>query len=225
MNSKLEEISEFLSQQKILTLGKLEKNLHEIQQRFHVKLIGSGISRFVFKEKYSRKVLKVTTEPKHNLSEYCLYNGFEGTKLQSLFAASTNISQNGTVLEQEYVGKRIPAYYDDLFMSSYTGWEDFTEPIRDCLTFLKYYTKERRLTFDFHNDNIRLDSNYNAKIIDYAPILSPFLEVKKISKEACISGLNSYTRKHDQRVEFFLDQKKSLVFKTQFDTNKLTLED
>lgn len=224
MNSKLEEISGFLQQRKLLSLRDLEKNLHEISQRFHLKLIGSGISRFVFKERYSRKVLKVTTENRHNLAEYCLYQALEGTSLQSLFAASDSISEDGTVLEQEYLSKSLPVRYEDYHFRANDRWLELLGEVESTLSFIKFYTKEKYPTFDLHTDNIKLDSKFNAKIIDYATILSPFIEARNLEKRACIRALSRYTRKHDQRVEFFLDQEKNLVFKTQFNTNKLTLE-
>lgn len=212
-----------MKQQEIKDLGKLEKSVNEICQRFHLKFIGSGISRFVFKEKYSRTVLKVSTQTRHNFSEYCFYQALEGTNFQKLFAASTEISKDGTVLEQEYVPKNLPSRCEAISFKGGNNWIDFLAEIESTLNFIKLFTKEPCITFDLHTDNIRLDSKYNAKIIDYAPILSPFIEAKKPKIQACISGLRKYTQRHDQRVEFFLDQQKSLVFKTQFDTNKLTL--
>lgn len=177
---------------------------NDLTNLFGLGYVGCGISRWVYKKKNSRKVYKITNLVAHNISEYALFHGLEGTQLQSLFAGCHAISKNGMVLEQEYCAKRLPQFGTHEF-------RDITVAIESCLEFISRISRESKLCFDFHADNIRLNYKHEAKIIDYSPLLWPMPMERNFSLAACISKLKYHARRHNREIKFFLNQEKNLV--------------
>jgi hypothetical protein len=198
----LEEIAAWVEKKKIeVANGGFSNCLTNI---FGLGYVGSGISRWVYKKKNSRKVYKITNLAGHNISEYALFHGLEGTELQSLFARCYNISKNGMVLEQEYCAKRMP----DFELHSF---RDITAGIEGCLGFISRISGENKLCFDFHYDNIRINYKYEAKIIDYSPLLWPMPMERNFSLPDCISKLKYHSKRYNRHIKFFLDQERKLV--------------
>lgn len=180
---------------------------NDLTNKFGLGYVGSGISRWVYKKKGTRKVYKITNQVCHNISEYAFYHGLQGTALQSIFARCFSLSENGMVLEQEYCPKSLP----DITSES---WFKIDHALRDCLNFLTEVSKEKIICYDFHTDNIRINSKYEAKIIDYSPLLWPMPLEHNFRLSRCISKLKSKAKKYDRAIKFFMNQHKKLILDT-----------
>ena len=86
--------------------------------------------------------------------------------------------------------------------------------LRDCLKFITEVSKEQKITYDFHTDNVRINSKHEAKIIDYSPLLWPMPLEHNFRLSRCISKLKSKAKKHDREIKFFLNQQKNIVLDT-----------
>ena len=177
---------------------------NDLTNEFGLGYVGCGISRWVYKKKGTRKVYKITNQVCHNISEYAFYHGLQGTALQSIFAKCFSISKNGMVLEQEYCPKNLP----DITLDS---WLKITFALGDCLNFLTEVSKENKICYDFHTDNVRINSKHEAKIIDYSPLLWPMPLEHNFRLSRCISKLKSKAKKYDREIKFFLNQQRKVV--------------
>ena len=108
------------------------------------------------------------------------------------------------VLEQEYCAKKMP----DVETHSF---RDITAAIEGCLQFISRVSGENRLCFDFHYDNIKINSKHEAKIIDYSPLLWPMPMERNFSLAACISKLKYHARRYNRDIKFFLNQERKLI--------------
>jgi hypothetical protein len=180
---------------------------NDLTNEFGLGYVGCGISRWVYKSKGTRKVYKITNQVAHNISEYAFYHGLKGTALQAIFAKCFSISKNGMVLEQEYCPKKLPK-------TTTESWFNIDHALRDCLNFLTQVSREKRICYDFHTENVRMNSNYEAKIIDYSPLLWPMPLEHNFHLSRCISKLNSKAKKNDRKIKFFMNQQRKVVLDT-----------
>lgn len=187
------------------------RNTEKFVKHFNLKFIGCGISRLVFKKKYSRDVIKIATSGKSNIAEYAMYESFNGCRMQSILAKCTDISKDGIVLKQEYLPKPVFDYALGGTLDESMDWKDFQTQLENQFAFIRSFTKDDYTICDMHPCNIRGDSNGNFKIIDYAAPLDTLSRQKKFDLKACIKGLSRYTKRHDQKIRLYLDAKKHLV--------------
>jgi hypothetical protein len=184
-------------------------NQKKFKEKFGLKFVGIGVTRLVYKKLYSKEVIKVAS--KANLAEYALYRAFDNCKMQSLLAKCNEISKDGVVLTQEYLSKDIPDYLLGGTVDQGNAWTDFQTELESLFKFIKNFTKDKYTICDIHPGNIRVNKNWELKIIDYAAPLDTIVEQKKFDLEACIEKLSRYTRRHDQNVKFYLNHKKQPV--------------
>jgi hypothetical protein len=202
------------------------KALDELRERllkeYGLKHIGSGISRYVFKQNYGREVIKFDETKNYNVAEYCVSKAMENHSIGSILAKCNLISDDWSCLTQEYIPRRVKEYSFDI--DGAWTFKELRDNLEKCFHFLFKWKRQFSPLFDFHEDNIRLTNDYRAKIIDYAPLLYSFSEHHNFSIPSCIKSLSRYTKKHDQKVEFHLDANKHLVLKTNqgiYSTNHL----
>ena len=183
---------------------------HQFSKKFGVKYFSCGISRTVFKKRYSREVIKVCSS-QSNLAEYALYRAFDGCQMQSLLAKCIAISKDGTVLIQEYLPKSIPDYALGGSVDDTRDWAELQDYLEAQFSFIKNFTKDKYTICDMHCDNIRANSKHDLKIIDYAAPLDTIVRQKNFDLEACIQKLSRYTKRHDQKIKFYLNASKQIV--------------
>ena len=183
----------------------------DIEAEFSLIYIGCGISRVVFKEHCSRKVIKIGVAPRHNRCEYAIYKAFDGTQLQSLLAKCFDISSDGMVMYQEFLRKGIFDYALAGTMELSGEWAEFQFRLESLFSFIKNFTKDKYTICDMHCDNIRVDSKHNLKIIDYATPLDTISRSKNFDLEACIRKLSGYAKRNDQKAKFYMNTSRQLV--------------
>lgn len=182
---------------------------NDLTNKFGLGYVGCGMHRWVYKKRGTRKVYKITNLITYNMSEYAMYYGLSGTKLQSLLAKCYNISNNGMVLEQEYCPKKIPEL--DRNGCGKDDWMNLIENLGDCLAFTCKITKDKKYLPDLHSGNIMLTSKYDAKIIDYESLLYPLPELPRFCLSDCIKTVNRVAKKNDRDVNFFMNYNKEIV--------------
>lgn len=190
----------------------LEELRAKLLKDYNLRHIGTGVSRYVFKTPYSREVLKFDPSKTYNISEYCVSKGMEGSNIGKLFAPCNEISDNCTIITQQYLPIRLKEYSFDID----AAWEyaSLRDALEKCFDFLKKWKMNILPICDFHEDNIRLSRGLEAKIIDYASMIYPYPITNNFSIASCINSLRRYTKKHDQEVSLYVDQERSLVLKT-----------
>lgn len=205
------------------------KGLQELKEKllneYGLKHIGTGVSRYVFKQNYGREVIKFDDTKNYNVAEYCVSKAMENHSIGKLLAKCNLISDDWSCITQEYVPRRVKEYSFDI--DGAWTFKELRDNLEKCFHFLFKWKKNFEPLFDFHEDNIRLTNDFRAKIIDYAPLLYSCSLYPDFSISTFITKLSRYTKKHDHQVEFYLDANKHLVLKTNsgvYTTNHLGLE-
>jgi ribosomal protein S15P/S13E len=181
---------------------------YEIQNKFGLKRIGSGISRDVFRK--GKNVIKVEfcRQTKKNilsnvnLYEYIFYQASIGTNYEKLLAPTTWISPSGRVSIQQYIPYTVFAYQHPNFAFEF---------IANVFSCMKEYNNENSVYNDFHEGNIRRCKDHTLRLIDYPHLIAP-RKITSITKE--IKKLHKHLKAHDQMVKFYLNQNKLVTIET-----------
>lgn len=205
----VEDISSYLTENSIS--GSSLKNPNQnLIQKFSLEVVGAGVTRIVYRQKYSRKVIKVG-DYYANRYEYCIYKIFEGTALGKHLAKCCSISKDGSVMEQEYVRLKVPI---DGWMEVY-GWSEFQISLEDLLEF----SKNLAIT-DVHPSNMRMLADGTIKIVDYSAHAPSKLFSKSFSTTKFIRENKELRSLADPKFNLFVDCENSIVAQTSSSTLK-----
>ena len=179
-----------------------------IEQEFNIQAIGAGISRRVFKRKYSNRVYKIGN-PSCNKSEWAFWNAAKPYNISKLLAKCYKISKNGYVLQQEYVPNKLEIQSFDHFTLG--------DRLNELFRFLELELKNK-VAFcpDFHEDNINITSKSDLKIVDYGSMLEGFFNKNKDSVgKNLIRQLQNIFRKHDEEISCYINEEGNAVLNGQ----------
>ena len=151
--------------------------IDKVCSKFKLRVVSiEGTTRIVLKGKGSKTVIKIGI-PSHNKAEYALYRALENSLLGNVFAPCLQLSPKGYALEMEYLSKPVPTPRGD-----YTWYNPDFVAIRNHLEqqfdFVKTYNTYS-WGADFHEDNMRMDSRGNIKIVDYSNLLADIFSRRK----------------------------------------------
>jgi len=195
-------------------------------KKFKLNVVSTdGTTRIVLKSPRSKTVIKIGL-PWNNQAEYSLYKALENSSLGDLFAECIQISPKGYVLEMEYVSKPFPSA-----KGQYHWVNPNLNKIRNDLeSHFSFITKYNTYNWgaDFHDDNMRVDSHGDIKLIDYSSLLTDmFFRRKSTTVKSAIRGvlkldfpkvkLNLYCR---DRVIYYTNNTKLMKAEIDYDSKK-----
>lgn len=139
----------------------------ELAAKFGLEILSTrGTTRSVYKQKHSRKVIKVGI-PNFNITEKSVWEALKNTPLQNTLAECFDISTKGYVLEQRFIPKRFP-YSNGIKYQVMKDWGKIRDLLGELFVFVN--PKKTGYDIDIHEENIRLDSKGNVVIIDYSTV-------------------------------------------------------
>lgn len=160
--------------------------------KFNLKLVSDqGSTRCVFKQPYSREVIKVGF-PVHNKGEVASSLYLRDTPFSSLFAHTTGISRNGYVMGQEFIPRKLPE--QTCFMSD-MNWIRLRNALESNFSYFKLSHKDSMC--DFHDENMRVCRDGNVKIIDYSHLCNEmFMRDNKLKITTAVKRLRKLSYPH-----------------------------
>jgi len=159
----------------------------KVAKKFGLNVISTqGTTRAVFKEPYKRDVIKLGF-PTHNRGEYVFSKYVKGTKHSHLFAETREITPQGYFTRQEFVRKSLPQVI--CFLSD-KNWYKFREILESCFSFVRLAVGNAGVTFDFHDENFKVSSDGNLKLVDYSDLAcSMFCKDYNLKPETAVNRL------------------------------------
>jgi len=194
---KIEEYLEHLFDVHDIDIGKttdlpvaesIDKLISLVCKRFNLNVVSKdGTTRIVLKSPRSKTVIKIGM-PWNNQPEYSLYKALEHSSLGDLFAECIQISPKGYVLEMEYISKPFPSAKGDYHWVN-PSLNKIRNELEKHFSFIKGYNTYN-WGADFHEDNMRMDSFGDIKLVDYSSLLSDmFFRRKSTTVKSAIRGV------------------------------------
>jgi hypothetical protein len=185
-----------------------------ILQKFGLSIVGGGVTRTVYRQKYSRRVFKVG-DFYANRYEFCLWEIFKPTQLGLHLAKCLNISADGGILEQEYVSQDIPG--EDSV--SLADWGEFQNDIEENVF---DFSDEVAIT-DLHPSNLKLTPKGDVKIVDYSACIPQKFFSKKFNYLNFIKTNRKLANCVNPSLKFFVNAENEIVVNLDGYFNKLKL--
>ena len=204
----------------------INKVISLVCKRFNLNVVSKdGTTRVVLKSPRSKTVIKIGM-PWNNQPEYSLYKALENSLLGDLFAECIQISPKGYVLEMEYISKPFPSARGDYHWVN-PSLNKIRNDLESHFSFIQKYNTYN-WGADFHDDNMRVDSYGDVKLIDYSSLLADmFFRRKSTTVKSAIRGvlkldfpkvkLNLYCR---DRVIYYTNNTKLMKAEIDYDSKK-----
>jgi len=166
----------------------INKVISLVCKRFNLNVVSKdGTTRVVLKSPRSKTVIKIGM-PWNNQPEYSLYKALENSLLGDLFAECIQISPKGYVLEMEYISKPFPSARGDYHWVN-PSLNKIRNDLESHFSFIRKYNIYN-WGADFHDDNMRVDSYGDVKLIDYSSLLADmFFRRKSTTVKSAIRGV------------------------------------
>lgn len=185
-----------------------------ILQKFGLAIVGGGVTRTVYRQKYSRRVFKVG-DFYANRYEFCLSEIFKSSALGSHLAKCFNISDDGGILEQEYVRMPLPGE-DDVPLAD---WGEFQNDIEEKTL---EFSEDIAIT-DLHPSNLRLSPNGDVKIVDYSACIPTKFFSRKFNYLRFIKTNRKFVNFVSPSFKFFVNSENEVIVSCDGYYNKLKL--